>query len=178
MFSIVLLTALAQPAPAAPSGAQPAQVVARIDAKGNLTITTISNAPNPAGCYGLPPAPFAPGKEPVKVKVRSVLVTTMELAAKEVEAYSVDGKRISAETLASLLEKDRPVLLALDGKKPDPFQLQLYKEGTIVLVPPANTLNLGGYGGPGFGRFDGRPDGPPTPSSPREISPEVKPRDR
>ena len=38
-------------------------------------------------------------------------------------------------------------LVALDGKKVDPFHLQLYKDGTIVLVPPANTLNLGGYGG-------------------------------
>ena len=95
-------------------------------------------------------------KEPVKVKVTSAIVTTMELAAKEVEAYNVDGKRISAETLASLLAKDRPVLLALDGKKVDPFQLQLYKEGTIVLVPPANTLNIGGSDGPGFGLVDRR----------------------
>ncbi len=40
----------------------------------------------------------------------------------------------------------------MDGKKVDPFLLQLYKEGTTVLVPPANTLNMspGGYGDGGY----------------------------
>src|SRR5439155_20356652 len=66
---------------------------------------------------------------------------------RHVEAYSVDGKAISAETLTTLLAKERTVLVAVDGKKLDPFYLQLYKEGTIILVPPANTLNIPGQGG-------------------------------
>ena len=56
---------------------------------------------------------------------------------------------------------DTQQLIALDGKKVDPFHLQLYKEGTIVLVPPPNTLNLshGGYGGPGGFYPHPQPDG-------------------
>ena len=78
------------------------------------------------------------------------MVTTMELPANCVDAYTVDGKSLTVEKLATLLEKERTVLVALDGKKIDPFLLELYKEGTIVLVPPANTMNMGygGYGEP------------------------------
>lgn len=168
MFSIVLMTALAQPAP---GGAQPAQVVARID-KGNLTITFVTDFPS--GGYGSGPGTVVPvsGKAPVKVKVTSVVVTTAELPAKEVAAYSTDGKAISAETLANLLAKERTVLIALDGKKIDPFQLQLYKEGTIVLVPPANTLNLsGGFGGQYSPPPFVTPDGPKFPRDPKPDDP-------
>ena len=50
-----------------------------------------------------------------------------------------------------MLAKEKTVLVAMDGKKLDPFYTQLYKDDTIVLVPPANTLNAGGgaYGGYG-----------------------------
>jgi len=157
MYSLLVLAALAHSAaePAAPGGSPPEQVLASIDGKGKLTITHVTCA-----CYG--PAtqentvnaqdPKGKDKIPVKVKVSSVVVTTAELPARFVEAYSTDGKAISAETLATLLAKERAVLVAMDGKKVDPFYLQLYKEGTIILVPPANTLNMGGavgaYSGP------------------------------
>jgi hypothetical protein len=152
VYTLLVLSALAQPAPegAAPGSAPPEQVLATIDAKGKLTLTHLTCA-----CYG--PAVHeqtVTGKDkvPVKVKVSSVVLTTAELPAKSVEAYSVDGKAISAETLATLLAKERTVLVSMDGKKLDPFYLQLYKEGTIVLVPPANTLNIGGAVGPyGYG---------------------------
>jgi hypothetical protein len=78
------------------------------------------------------------------------MVTTAELPAEFVEAYTTDGRLIPAEKLATMLEKERTVLVAVDGKKVDPFFLQLYKEGTIVLIPPPNALNLGvggAYGG-------------------------------
>jgi hypothetical protein len=150
MYSLLALTLLAQaPEVLAASGSSPPeQVLAKIDGKGNLVITSVTCA-----CYG--PAqqehtvtvgdPKA--KVPVKVKTASVIVTTAELPARHVEAYSVDGKTISAETLTTLLAKEKTVLVAMDGKKVDPFYLQLYKEGTIILVPPANTLQLGGMGG-------------------------------
>jgi len=99
--------------------------------------------------------PKETGKVPVKakVKVTTVMVTTAELSAKHVEAYTADGRPINGEKLKTLLAKERTVLVAMDGKKLDPFHLQLYKDDTIVLVPPANTLNMGGaygaYGGYG-----------------------------
>jgi hypothetical protein len=72
------------------------------------------------------------------------MMMTAELPAKYVEAYTVDGKAISAEKLAPMLQKEHTVLVSMDGKKVDPFYLQLYKEGTIILVPPANTFGMGG----------------------------------
>jgi hypothetical protein len=158
VYTLLLLTALAQPVePAvppqpgnAPGGMAPEQVLASIDAKGKLTIVHVS-----CNCYG----PMAqentvevPGKKDekptkVKVKVSSVVMTTAELPAKHVEAYTAGGERIEPEKLAKLLAKERTVLVATDGKKVDPFHLQLYKDDTIVLVPPANTLNMGGATG-------------------------------
>jgi hypothetical protein len=157
LVNLVLLTALAQPAaePAAPGALPPEQAMAVIDAQGNLKITIVSCA-----CYG--PAeqeveaavPDKPGPDKaaakVKVKVTSVLVTTAELSAKAVEAYTADGASLGKEKLAELLARERTVLVATDGKKVDPFFLELYKEGTVVLVPPANVLGGGAnpYSGP------------------------------
>ncbi len=159
-FSLVLLAALAQaaPEPAAPSGMPPEQALASIDAKGNLTITYVTcTCVGPMNGEQIMPMhePKETGKVPVKakVKVTTVMVTTAELSAKHVEAYTADGRPINGEKLKTLLAKERTVLVAMDGKKLDPFHLQLYKDDTIVLVPPANTLNMGGaygaYGGYG-----------------------------
>jgi hypothetical protein len=150
MFSLVLFAALAQPGQdAAPGGEAPVQGLAVIDAKGKITITYVS-----CNCYGpgmqdnTVTAHEIKGNEKVpvqvKVKVSSVMVMTAELPAKHVEAYTADGKAISAEKLAPMLQKEHTVLIAMDGKKVDPFYLQLYKEGTIVLVPPSGTFGMGG----------------------------------
>ncbi len=149
MFTLVLLTALAPAAPEpAPSGLSPEQGVAVIDAKGKLRLTCPSTVPAyPQGIDGWR-NPVGPDQErtvivkrgeekvPVKVKITTVTLTTLELPANAVEAFTVDGKRVAPEKLATLLEKERIVLIAVDGKKVDPFLLELYKEGTIVLVPP------------------------------------------
>jgi hypothetical protein len=148
MFGLVLLAALAQPAPepAAPGGMAPEQALAVIDAKGKLTITRV-------GCACAQEMTVTKGADKeavqVKVKVTSLTLTTAELPAKYVEAYTADGKPVTPEKLATLLARERPVLVAGDGKKADPFYLALYKEDTIVLVPPANTLAatpMGFYG--------------------------------
>ena len=204
MYSAILLAALAQPEtkPADPGGVPPTQMLARIDAKGNLKITSVTSI-DYGGCYGTPmpmrsPAPRdgsapakAPEKVPVKVKVQQLIVMTAEMPAKHVKAYSANGKAITPETLASQLAKERPVLVALDGKKVDPFLLQLYKDDTIILVPPANTLGagtggFGGYGGYGGGPTTGGAYPVPAPSTtpygkqpdrPRPLPPEQRKRD-
>src|SRR5205823_9975053 len=104
----------------------------------------------------------------VRAKVTQLTVTVVELPAHVVAAYTVDGKPVAAAKLAELLAKERTVLIALDGKKVDPFYLQLYKEGTLVLVPPGD---LGGvdHGGYPFPGPDVKPDGyPPQKTSPAE----------
>ncbi len=144
MFSLIVLAALAQP-PAAEvaTGAEPVQGLAAIDTKGHLTIWRVSPT-----CYGQMhqeidlksgnPKDGDKDKVVAKAKVTNLQLTVVEMPAKSVEAYTVDGKAIAADKLAELLAKERTVLITTDGKKSDPFHLQLYKEGTIVLVPPAS----------------------------------------
>ena len=192
MYGLLMLTALAQPAPKpdAPGGLPPTQMLARIDGRGTLTLSYVTSLPG-GGCYGgfgggygyTPPTyPRTPGappaKAPPKVKITTLMVTTAELAAKHVEAYTADGRTVTAEKLANLLAKDRPVLVARDGKKPDPFLLQLYKEDAIVLVLPANTLGSG-YGGSSTLPYSDIPDRampkgerPPLPRPPADKSDE------
>jgi hypothetical protein len=83
------------------------------------------------------------------VKVAYLMVTTAELPAKDVTAYTADGRTVSTEKLTTLLAKERPVLVVTDGKKVDPFLLQLYKDDVLVLVPPVSTFQMG------FGDFSG-----------------------
>jgi hypothetical protein len=161
MYSLVLCAALAHqaPEPAAAGDMPPQQVLASIDARGNLTITQVTcSCPNefmgPYYAPALPETPDhekAPAKAKSKVKVTHLSVTVTEMPAKDVKAYTAEGREVPAEKLATLLAKERTVLVALDGKKVDPFHLQLYKEDTIVLVPPPNTVGGGGgawgYGG-------------------------------
>src|SRR5262249_15461184 len=101
MYSLALLTALALPAaaPAAPGGMAPEQALAVIDAKGKMIITHVS-----CTCYG--PAVqenvvTVPGEKDtkVKVKVSSVMLTTAEIDAKHVQAYTVAGKTIPVQKL-------------------------------------------------------------------------------
>jgi hypothetical protein len=155
MYTLLLLSALAQPVEPPvppqpgdlPGGMAPEQVMACIDAKGNLTIVHVTcNCYGPATQETTVEVPAKKDEKPTKVKVKmsSVVMTTVELPAKHVEAYTAGGERIEPEKLAKMLAKERSVLVAMDGKKVDPFHLQLYKDDTIILVPPANTLNMGG----------------------------------
>jgi hypothetical protein len=171
MLSLVLLAALAPegPEPAPIGGAPPEQMLARL-ADGKLTITHVGTA-----CYGqvgvenTVAAQETKGTEKVtvqaKVKVTTLMVTTAELPAKYVEAYTADGRPIAPERLATLLAKERAVLVSLDGKKVDPFLLQLYKDDTIVLVPPVNAVPLGN---------GGYPAGPLAMPVPAPLPPEIR----
>src|SRR5579872_1990430 len=101
MYTLLVLTVLAQPQPppAAPSGTPPEQVLASIDAKGKLTLTHVS-----CNCYGSATQENTvtaheikgDDKVPVqvKVKVTSVSLTTVELPAKFVQAYTATGTTI------------------------------------------------------------------------------------
>lgn len=137
MFSLVLLAAVAQAepaAPAAPGGVPPTQMLASIDKAGQLRLVHVA----PADGDG--PFPGEAGPKRPAVKVTAVTVTTVELAAKDVTAHATDGRPVAADKLADLLAKERAVLVARDGKKVDPFLLQLYKDDTLVVVLPPNTL--------------------------------------
>ena len=177
MLSLVLLTALVLGAnDAAPGGQPPEQMLASIDSKGKLTLThAVCVCYGPSAHENTVTAYETKDKDKVAVKVKvktaSVMVTTAELPAKYVEAYTLDGKAIAPEKLATLLSKEKTVLVAMDGKKVDPFFLELYKEGTIVLVPPANTINAGA--GP-YGVYGGYDLPPPPDAGPKPLPSESK----
>ena len=176
MISLVLLALLAPPdvPPAAPQppagpGLAPEQAVAGIDDKGNLTLTRVEQSfpfMTAREVWLKAPAKKDTERVRVKAKVTALQLTVVELPARTVEAFTADGKAIPAAKLAEMLAKERTVLVARDGKKVDPFYLQLYKEGTIVLVPPAGLWG-GGYGPPpaygywGAGGYGGYPAAEP-----------------
>jgi hypothetical protein len=69
---------------------------------------------------------------------REVFVEVMErYDLKEVKAFGTDGKPIDAVKLAELFKKSTPVVVSADGNKVGPYYLQLFKEGTVILVLPA-----------------------------------------
>jgi hypothetical protein len=189
MSSLILFAVLAQapPEPAAAGAMPPQQVLASIDARGNLTLTQVS-CYCPGEFMGMmampaPPVPEgekAPAKAKPKVKVTNLMVTMTEMPAKDVKAYTAEGREVPAEKLAELLAKERTVLVALDGKKVDPFHLKLYKDDTIVLVPPPNTVGTGGGSNPWGGGYGGwgavyAPAGPSTTPAVPIAPPLVKP---
>lgn len=140
MVSLVVPLLFAQPGVTdAGLGRAPIQVMAVIDGKGNLALTRV----RPLGGFGppaampeieLPPGKADKGPAAVPVKVTSLAVTTIELPAAAVDAQMAAGKPITTEQLAELLAKERPILVATDGKKIDAFHLRLYKDDTIVLI--------------------------------------------
>jgi hypothetical protein len=158
MFTLILLAALVQPDVPQPDGPKspvqsstaPDQGLAVINDKGTLTITRLGYVESKE-VWLKAPAKKDSEKVQVKTTVTSVQLEVVELPAHVVQAYTVDGKAIEAAKLGEMLAKDRTVLIALDGKKVEPFHLELYKEGTIVLVTPANLWDRGHgtYGLPG-----------------------------
>ena len=171
MVPLILSALFAQPgAPDAGLGRAPVQVLAVIDAKGNLALTRV----RPLNSFGpgvpLPEVALPPGKDKgpvaVPIKVTSLAVITVELPASGVEAQTVAGKAIAADKLAELLAKERPVLIAMDGKKVDAFHLKLYKEDTIILItPPAASRFFSSEVMPDFGAP------PPLPAVPIDPMP-------
>jgi hypothetical protein len=147
MLTLFTLAALLQPGAAPPgiTGVPPVQAQASFDGKDKLRITYVTCTGSNENSMDLP---NAKGRDniPVKVTSSALAVLTVELSPKHVGAFTVDGRTIPADKLEELLAKERSVLVAAEGKKVDPFHLKLYKDDTIVLVPPTNLLNLGGYG--------------------------------
>jgi hypothetical protein len=120
---------------------KPDQAVAKVDGKGVITIIQVSATPSVTYEQKIDK-----GGATVKYKVaqRGAILHVTELAVSGVQAFGTDGKPIPAAKLASLLAKEQPVLVSLDGNKVDPFHLRLIKEDTIVLVPPLGTIRPAG----------------------------------
>jgi hypothetical protein len=64
----------------------------------------------------------------------------LRLAVAEIEAYGTDGKRIEGKALRGRLAKRVAVLVSADGRKVDPYHLQVVKDGTLILVHPVTKV--------------------------------------
>jgi len=62
-----------------------------------------------------------------------------------VEVRDLEGKEVPAKKLATLLEKETPILLSTAGAV-DPFYLKVAKEGTLVVIAPAPAPTGAGVG--------------------------------
>jgi len=111
----------AQPKPAValarPGEPQRAQAVsAKINERGQFELRP-----------SMPPADPADGKKAAAVEV---------IQAKAIRGYDLDGKLIDAKELASLLQRERKVLVMRHWDAPDPFYAKIMKPGTLILVRP------------------------------------------
>jgi hypothetical protein len=73
---------------------------------------------------------------PVTTYVPTFQLVEQSFAPAEVEAFGTDGRRIERKQLLERLRKEAAVLVSADGRKVDPFHLQVVKEDTLVLVVP------------------------------------------
>jgi hypothetical protein len=76
------------------------------------------------------------GFEEVTRYVQTWVTARSRWAPDETAFYDVKGRKIGREKLAGLLKEQTLVLLSPDGQAPDPMQLRLCREGTLVLVLP------------------------------------------
>jgi RNA polymerase sigma factor (sigma-70 family) len=115
-------------------GAPPITGMARVDEQGRLVLRIRGSVATPVSetvVHG--------GRE--QTVTRYVLVGTVTeqlLDVNKAEVYDLDGKRVKPQALTEALEHEAPVLVATDGRKVDPYHLQLIKKGTLIVVlPPA-----------------------------------------
>jgi hypothetical protein len=120
-----------------PRGPAPIHTVARVDRAGRLIVTT------PVTVYKMEERKRVVnrgGKEVEVtefVRVPEVVLTTREVKNSQFQVFEAGGKKVEAKDLARRLTRWTPVLLSADGKKVDPFYLQVIKKGTpIILLPP------------------------------------------
>jgi hypothetical protein len=146
MYHAVLVAALGAAAtPAAdpvarPNGPAPQMIAVKYDKEGALTahFNRLSYKPETRVAKQV-----ADGKE-VEVAYTTyvpVYVTeAIRYPAKDLKVFGLDGLPIDADKLPKLLAKETMVLISHDGRPVDSFYTQFFKEGTLVIVPPAPKL--------------------------------------
>jgi hypothetical protein len=116
------------------SSAAPTIGRARTDADGFLTLRYPVASFEPKTVY-MPPGTGNGPQTQVTRHELNVAEQVVGLGPKEYEATDLKGKPLHRADLAKQLAEETPVLIALDGKKVDPYYLKVVKEGTIILIP-------------------------------------------
>lgn len=118
---------------------------------------------------------------PVEKTVRMIVMKPtrwkeIKLSAEEpgIEVRDLAGELVSMKKLPKLLEKETAILLSTNGPV-DPFHLQLAKEGTLVLMAPAEKVGANGFPGlmpigpPAIGAGAIAPGAIPVPATPPPL---------
>lgn len=135
-------TSFIREGPKAEVGMQPTLARASIDAKGVMHILEGAEASQTVMTKVVEDVNGVMVERAVPIRITRSVTVKRAVDAKWVKAHGVDGKPIDAAVLAAVLRESTIVLVASDGKAVDPYFLQIIREGTIVLVPPA-TINFG-----------------------------------
>jgi hypothetical protein len=139
-----------------PVGMPPVTGLASLDAKGRLILRVRGSVYNPVTSV----VERDGGRVETTSYVRVGTTQQWLLDPQKVEAYDLDGERVSPEALTEALAQEavvlgglkreghlRPprtetlaretaVLVSMDGHKVDPYHLQLIKKGTLIFVLP------------------------------------------
>lgn len=89
-----------------------------------------------------------------KESIRIRLVGPMYTQRSETRVLDLNGKQLSHEELVKRLEKESPVLVAVDGGTVDPYYLQIVKPDTLI-------ISLSGWDGAPATRWYPMLDGAP-----------------
>jgi hypothetical protein len=178
LLTVVLASAIAAPAPdeeiKLPTGAQPLQVLAKLNKDGRIEITemlavyTEEKRVRTVNVGGIPRA-----EEYIVTTMRSMPRTRL-LPEKGVKVYTAAGKEVDPKDWPEKLRKPAVIFMAWDGKKVDPFYLRVAKADTLVIVPPQEPprpIDDGAKPAP-------KPEDKPPPKPPEDKPPEdgAKPR--
>jgi RNA polymerase sigma factor (sigma-70 family) len=127
------------PAPALGSGGPPPRTVLAFVARGDVILRWPVLHYEPRTTYRQPAGSNGPVVATTSYELKAV-EQSRSVPVKQIQAFDSDNKRVSTEDLTRLLRKETPVLLASDGQPVDPFQLQLIKPGTLILVAPGERV--------------------------------------
>jgi RNA polymerase sigma factor (sigma-70 family) len=127
-----------------PKGPTPVQVLARLDAGGNLVVKTAVPTVKRVGAPRPEPEVLSedavPGGGSGGAPARGKVVTTLRAQnydLDDVRALDTEGKAIDKKALATLLKEETVAMAVFGGQSPDPLHLRVLKAGTLTFVLPA-----------------------------------------
>ncbi len=141
MHVLLLLSVLAAPRPEkseAPKGPPPEVRVVKVSPKGDL-VSEVTVMMTRMQTETRREERIVNGMNVVRNVTVSVPVVMQERrqvvhAAKDVKAFSAEGKAIDLKDLAKRLAYPTPVVVSADGRPVDPAYLRLFRKDALVLV--------------------------------------------
>jgi RNA polymerase sigma factor (sigma-70 family) len=141
-----------------PAGFMPQQALVRLQ-KDLLVVRTLEVIYEPITM-------MVQGRNRVTTYQKNELLKTRSFPGDYVKVYDVKGKRVSKKQLTELLKKETLALISVDERMADPQNLQLFKEGTLLLILPSLAAPQAVYAQPAI---------TPSPEIPTPVPPTAPP---